>query len=318
MHRQVSHQNQNRSQSRQEEQRLYNQRDERERAYQRAYSNHSRNLRCSTLGRDWQRKAPAELYAHQETHYWRQEERNNQSNLRESQHLGNHRGLGHLYGNHKDLHYSFYQMRNCVEEDRPAIRHNNRISRSSSMGTGGRANGYPPLRSREQEVASAYQPQFCYTPATYIPLRDYISVEEDELYCFNPASFNRHDGNLPPTPSDRAPSPLYRDDAPYTILNAVETTEPITAIFMGFQQAQDDSCPGQDFEGSLKAELVIIEDNDDNPGDANKEEKKSLEGKGQPTGGSANGKVLEGETKRWVRPGIRKIQKKQKACCAVC
>ncbi|CAJ1071409.1 palmdelphin isoform X1 [Xyrichtys novacula] len=63
-----------------------------------------------------------------------------------------------------------------------------------------------------------------------------------------------------PATSDRGPSPLYADNAPHTILNTVDTTEPITAIFMGFQTAQDDIGPGQEFEGSLKVELVIIKD----------------------------------------------------------
>uniref|UniRef100_A0A672HRM2 Uncharacterized protein n=1 Tax=Salarias fasciatus TaxID=181472 RepID=A0A672HRM2_SALFA len=59
---------------------------------------------------------------------------------------------------------------------------------------------------------------------------------------------------------DRARSPLYGDDAPYTILNAVDTTEPITAIFMGFQMAVDDSGQAPGHDGALRAELVVIGD----------------------------------------------------------
>uniref|UniRef100_A0A3B4TFK2 Palmdelphin n=1 Tax=Seriola dumerili TaxID=41447 RepID=A0A3B4TFK2_SERDU len=114
-------------------------------------------------------------------------------------------------------------------------------------------------------TVSAYQPQLCYTPANYIPLTDYISVDEEDLYCYQPTAL--YSG---PTPSERVPSPIYGDDTPYTILNAMETTEPITAIFMGFQTAQDDSGRVQEFEGSLKAELVILEDSEEND-----EEKKS-------------------------------------------
>lgn len=199
------------------------------------------------------------------------------------------------------------------------------------MANSGTANGFPPPRSHDEEVVSGYQPQLCYTPANYIPLRDYISVDEEEMYCFNSPSYHSHDGNphtvlySDPTHSDRVPSPLYGDDTPFTILNAMDTTEPITAIFMGFQTAQDDSGQGQGFEGSLKAELVIIEDNEDNSDKKSMKEKKSqLEGTGYLTGGSAHGNIEcvtgvgDKRTERRVGPGIRKIQKKHKACCAVC
>ncbi|CAM9135935.1 unnamed protein product, partial [Lampetra planeri] len=44
----------------------------------------------------------------------------------------------------------------------------------------------------------------------------------------------------PPTPTE-APPPSAETTTPYSILSVMDTTEPITAVFMGFQTAQDDS-----------------------------------------------------------------------------
>lgn len=339
VHRQANHRNYHQNHSRRQELCFYNSQDERDRVEggdlrcQRGhYGNHV--LRNNMTDKDfscrenWPRNPGVEPhYGHEESHYRRQEERNNQSNLREGHRLGNYKGLGHHYGNQKDGQYSSYQVRKCVQEDRPAGRYNNGIIGSKGIVNGGRANGCSLPRSHDQEVVSPYQPQLCYTPANYIPLKDYISVEEEELYCFSPPSYHSHDGNPATalysgsTHSDRVPSPLYGDDTPYTIINTVETTEPITAIFMGFQTAQDDSGQAQEFEGSLKAELVIIEDNDDNVDEISMKEKKI---NSCPTGSSANGDMgrVEGVGDRWkerrLGPGIRKIKRKHKPCCTVC
>ncbi|KAM8727222.1 palmdelphin isoform 1-T1 [Acanthopagrus schlegelii] len=274
----------------------------------------------------WQRKPGAEhRLGPLESHYRRQEERNNQSNLREGHHHGNYKGLGNHYDNQRDCHYSSYQLRNCVQEDRPA----SGINRSNSLVSGGRANGCPPPRSHDQEVLSTCQPLLCYTPANYVALRDYISVEEEELYHFNPPSYHNHDGN-PPTAVydsaqfDRGPSPLFRDDTPYTILNTMETIEPITAIFMGFQTAQDVSGQGREFEGSMKAELVIIEDNAAINSMREKKSQATLGGNSYPTGSSANGimghmkGIGDKRMERQVGPDIREIPKKHRLCCTVC
>lgn len=340
MHRQVKHQNYHQNHSRRAELCFYKHQDERDgvergdvRNQGGRYSNHP--LRNNITEYDsscreyWQSKPGVEqCFGHQESHYRRQEERNNQSNLKQGHHLGDHKGLGHHYGNQKDRHYSLPQVRNShsVREDRPASHHATSISRSNSRVNGGRANGCLPPRSHDQEVVSTSQ--LCYTPASYIPLSDYISVNEEELYCYS------HKNRNPPTAlysgpahSDRVPSPLYGDDTPYTILNAMETTEPVTAIFMGFQMAQDDSGQVPEFDSSLKAELVIIEDNEDNSDDKSAKEKKShvqLGDNSCPTGCSANGDKgnVEGVgdrcMERRVGPGIRKIRKKHKSCCTVC
>ncbi|KAM6919935.1 palmdelphin-like [Lycodopsis pacificus] len=318
MHRQVNHQNDHPNRSRREEHCFYNHQAESDGAegfhLRNQRGHYGSHLLTNTVPeKDFNGQTTPGLqygYGHQESSYRWHEERNNQSNLREGHRLGNHKRVGHPSGNQKDRHYSSYQVRNCqsVQEARPAYHHTSSIIRSNSVINGGRANDYPPRRSHDQETESACQPELCYTPANYIPLRDYISVDQEELYRYSPPSNPSHDG--------RPPAALYGDDIPYTILHAVETTEPITAIFMGFQTAQDESGRGQEFEGSLEAELVIIED------DHSMKEKKHHDG--YPTGSSANGHVgrVEGvEDRRMetrMRPGIRKIQKKHKPCCTVC
>ncbi|XP_023253990.1 palmdelphin-like isoform X1 [Seriola lalandi dorsalis] len=272
-HRQVNYQSYHQNSSRREGHCFYSYPDDRDRVegcelrnQGQRHGNHAlSNSTDFSYRENWQRKPQDDYhYDHQGNHYSRQEERHNQSNLREGHHFGNNKGLGFHYGNRP---YSSYQVGSChsVQEHRPAMHHSNSFTRSNGRVNEVRANGCPPPRSHDQEAVSAYQPQLCYTPANYIPLTDYISVDEEDLYCYQPTALY-----IGPTPSERVPSPIYGDDTSYTILNAMDTTEPITAIFMGFQTAQDDSGRVQEFEGSLKAELVILEDSEEND-----EEKKS-------------------------------------------
>ncbi|XP_042285005.1 palmdelphin-like [Thunnus maccoyii] len=345
-HRQVNQQNYHQNHSRRGGHCFFSHQDERERGegldprnQGGHYGNHL--LRNNIVQKDfscrenWQRKPLDEhRYGHQESHYIRQEERNNQSNLRDGHRLGNQ--VGYHSGPQKDRPYSSYQTRSCYSIQEAQHNHaTNSIIRSSSSLNGGRANGCPPPRSHDHEVVSTYQPQLCYTPANYIPLTDYVSVDEEELYCYSPPSNHSHSHNADnqstalcsdPTHSDRVPSPLYRDDTPYTILSTMETSEPITAIFMGFQTAEDDSGQVQGFEGSLKAELVIIEDNEENADNNSMTEKKNHSQRnvhGYATGSSAYGNMgrMEGVGDRWTErrmgPGIKKIRKKHKPCCTL-
>lgn len=218
------------------------------------------------------------------------------------------------FGRHFDdggCHNRSYHLTNCVNEYRSASKCNNGLHRNSSGTDLGRANGYPTPKSHDPKAVYPCQAELCYTPQNNIPLRDYISVDDKELYCSNSPSAHSHDG-IPATAlyssatlCHRVPSPLFGDDVPYTILNSVNTTEPITAIFMGFQTAQDDSGQVQeDFQGSLRAELVIIDEDDK---------------KGQSC---PNGDVGQAAGDRWtgkgMASGIRKMRSKHKACCAVC
>ncbi|XP_039999636.1 palmdelphin-like [Xiphias gladius] len=349
---QVNHQNYHQNPSRREEHCFYNHQDEKDRAERCDLRNQGEHCGNHVLSNNtaeeelscrehWHRKPQDDhCFGNQGSHYSKQEERQNKSNLREGHRFGNQEGVGCHYGNQKDHHYSLYQVRNChnAQEDRPTSHHSNGVISCNKRVNGGRPSGFPPPKSHDQEAVSAYQPQLCYTPANYIPIIDYISVDEEELYCYRPPSYqsysqteNSHNQSTAlysgPTPSDRVPSPLCGDDTPYTILNTMENIEPITAIFMGFQMAQNDSGWGQEFGGSLKAELVIIEDNEENVEDKNMREKKrhaQLGVSSYSTESAANESVgcVEGfgdrVTGRRVGPGIKRIQKKHKPCCIVC
>lgn len=238
-------------------------------------------------------------YGHKENQYRTQDERVNHSN-------DNNR---YNHGNHKDVYNSLYHVKNCVLENWPASHHENSVDSST-------ANGGPLPRSQNQEVLSPRQSQLCYTPASYIPLSDYITVDEEELFCFSPDGSTATATYSGSAYSKQVPSPLYADDTSYTILNSVDTTEPITAIFMGFQLTQDDSEQMPECEASLKAELIIIDDSEDET----KETSTQPGSNSCPAGSPAVGNVGVGD--RWmdkqVATGIRKIKKKHKACCAVC
>lgn len=247
----------------------------------------------------------------QEATHRRRQEPNNLCSL----HHNGHQGFGR-HGDEGGRHSRLYQLSHRVKEHRPASKCNSGLGRRSGETDFGRANGYPAPVSHDQKVVYP-----CYTPLNDIPLRDYISVEDRELYCSDSPSSLSHHGSpatalySSATLCHRVPSPLFGDDAPYTILNSVNTTEPITAIFMGFQTAQDDSGQVQeDFQGALKAELVVIDDHRDHH-----EDKKT---QACPAGGAANGDVGQAAGGRRTDGGttsaIRKMKSKHKACCAVC
>ncbi|XP_005753855.1 palmdelphin-like isoform X3 [Pundamilia nyererei] len=248
---------------------------------------------------------------HSEHHYCNQdscliknEGRSQQSNLTESCVTR----LDH-YGNQRDCHCSSYPVTNChrLQEGGSASRQPSGMTRSSSRITEP-SRCCVPLRTHDQEILT--HTRFSYTPC-YIPAIDYISEEEHyrpSLYQSNRQTGNRH----------RAP--LTGDDPPCTVLSVLDTAEPITAIFMGFQSALDESRQVREFEGSLKAELVIVEDDEDYD-DSNMKEKKSHGHIPKPSasnGAAAHVQGLgDGHRESAVGPGVRKIRKKQ-PCCSVC
>ncbi|KAM9789887.1 palmdelphin [Neosynchiropus ocellatus] len=189
----------------------------------------------------------------------------------------------------------------CVQNSHHGNHHTCRIPRSCSS-----VSQCLPPRSHDPEEVSCHHPRLRYTPASHIPLDDYVSVEREQVYCYNGR----------PAQSDRGPSPLCEDDAPYTILNSLDTSEPITAVFMGFQTTEDDQ--SRDFEGSLKAELIVIND------DADEKPDKSRGKQGQQQGQHLHGAAVSrsvnggGRTQTQKGPSVRKIQKKHKACCSIC
>lgn len=243
----------------------------------------------------------------QEATHRRRQEQHNLCSLHHNGHQGETEG-----GRHSRL----YQLSHRVNQHPPASKCNNGLGRHGGETDFGRANGYPAPVSHDRKAVYP-----CYTPLNDIPLRDYISVEDRELYCPDSPSGLGHHGSpatalySSATLCHRVPSPLFGEDAPYTILNSVNTTEPITAIFMGFQTAQDDSGQVQeDFQGALKAELVIIDDHHDH--------REVKETPPCPAAGAANGDVGQTAGGRWTDRGttsaIRKMKSKHRACCTVC
>uniref|UniRef100_A0A3B3DQ70 Palmdelphin n=1 Tax=Oryzias melastigma TaxID=30732 RepID=A0A3B3DQ70_ORYME len=167
-----------------------------------------------------------------------------------------------------------------------------------------------PPRPHEQDAVPA---------ATYSSpsLKDDISVEKEDLHCcqstfyhFKIETVNNHEHCSSLYGQPRTPSPLYVEDSPYTILHTLDSTEPVTAIFMGLQAKQDDREHSQEFDGCLKAELVIIRD--DHSEDTNESKHSDNENRVQ------SGSRGEGLERQGKHTSIRKLHKKQKSCCIVC
>ncbi|XP_041849321.1 palmdelphin-like [Melanotaenia boesemani] len=215
---------------------------------------------------------------------WR---RNPHDELCYCHHAVNHEGQGHYHGNGRDHNYSQYS---------------NSMSRHSRVINDSSSSRQLPQRSQHQEGATAHQPQQSSAPDSLIPADDNIH----ELDCQTP----------PSRQATRVPSLVLVDHSPCTMLSSLQITEPITAIFMGFQTAQDDSGQVQEFEGILKAELILIQDNKDHGEASSMTETKDCPQ--VPTGHSASRNVGDGD--RWTerRLGVRKIKESHKPCCSVC
>lgn len=149
-------------------------------------------------------------------------------------------------------------------------------------------------------------------------------MEDEGLYLYSPPSGHSCSQSEPspnrdsqssffygPAQSERAPSPLYEADAPFTILTAMETTQPITAVFLGFRTTRDESGRGQEYEGSLEAELVVIDDAND-ANDANDASGRVEENVKTPAGLSANHALGQKDRGGATGSGSRKT------CCTVC
>ncbi|KAK6310524.1 hypothetical protein J4Q44_G00185790, partial [Coregonus suidteri] len=132
-----------------------------------------------------------------------------------------------------------------------------------------------------------YSGQESLSSSPHIPVRSFIGRQDEEYYQPNNGynqnpftygvekGFTTHDSYHIPRESqrggmfydslaemDRKPSPIYQEDSHFSILNTMDTSEPVTAIFMGYQTAKDDSGRGLGYEGSIRAELVVIGDED--------------------------------------------------------
>ncbi|XP_041751809.2 palmdelphin isoform X1 [Coregonus clupeaformis] len=118
----------------------------------------------------------------------------------------------------------------------------------------------------------------------HIPVRSIICRQDEEYYQptsgynqnpfsyggeFHPTHNSYHSpresqqgGMFYNSSAKKETSPIYQEDSHFSVLNAIDTSEPVSAIFMGYQTAEDDSGRGLGYEGSIRAELVVIGDED--------------------------------------------------------
>ncbi|XP_038154720.1 uncharacterized protein LOC119792232 isoform X1 [Cyprinodon tularosa] len=187
----------------------------------------------------------------------------------------------------RDSHSRLCEMRSCgcIFKDGPAI----------------------PHRSRRD--GTVCRTELCHNTAGFLP-----SVDKSKFYCYYTSSIRPESGcnrwtalYSDPAHCSRLPSPLCAEDQPYTILHSAESSEPITAIFMGFHTAQDDSGQLQECEGTLKAELVKIEDHSEEGKKVNQVSERC------PSKRNQGGRWSE----KKVEPGVRNLKEKQKLCCTV-
>ncbi|XP_021322788.1 palmdelphin isoform X3 [Danio rerio] len=95
----------------------------------------------------------------------------------------------------------------------------------------------------------------------------------------------------------------YSEDSKISVLNAMPSDEPVTMIFMGYQNADDDS---QSFEGSVRAELVIIGDGEDDSSRICQTNLKSNSNRGDVEDGAVTGTEKS-----------RKVKRMHKHCCVL-
>uniref|UniRef100_A0A673H3B1 Palmdelphin n=1 Tax=Sinocyclocheilus rhinocerous TaxID=307959 RepID=A0A673H3B1_9TELE len=104
----------------------------------------------------------------------------------------------------------------------------------------------------------------------------------------------------------------YSVDLLACVLNAMSSDEPVTMIFMGYQNAEDDS---QSYEGSVQAELVIIGDGED---EASKSLNPHQNSNAFICSAGRKGKRDGTEDPSTTgTPKIKKVKRRHKPCCVL-
>lgn len=114
---------------------------------------------------------------------------------------------------------------------------------------------------------------------------------------------------------NHSPCLAYSENSKLSVLNAMPSDEPVTMIFMGYQNAEDDS---QSYEGSVRAELVIIGEGED-------EASKSFNPQQNPNANNAFVCSVGRKGKRdgtedpsaTGTPKIKKVKRRHKPCCVL-
>uniref|UniRef100_A0A673IF78 Palmdelphin n=1 Tax=Sinocyclocheilus rhinocerous TaxID=307959 RepID=A0A673IF78_9TELE len=105
------------------------------------------------------------------------------------------------------------------------------------------------------------------------------------------------------------------DDSKLSVLNAMPSDEPVTMIFMGYQNAGDDS---QSYEGSVRAELVIIGDGEDEASKSFNPHQNCNANNAFPYSAGRKGKRDGTEDPSATgTPKIKKVKRRHKHCCVL-
>ncbi|KFP75531.1 Palmdelphin, partial [Acanthisitta chloris] len=102
--------------------------------------------------------------------------------------------------------------------------------------------------------------------------------EELKPYQHTREKYNETKGLSPSHLNETSPAPQVEEDVRYNIVQAVpcyvDDSEPVTMVFMGYQRIDDDDAEADQklsrYDGVIRAELVIIDDDDE---DGSKSEK---------------------------------------------
>uniref|UniRef100_A0A672T4A6 Palmdelphin n=1 Tax=Sinocyclocheilus grahami TaxID=75366 RepID=A0A672T4A6_SINGR len=104
-------------------------------------------------------------------------------------------------------------------------------------------------------------------------------------------------------------------DSKLSVLNAMPSDEPVTMIFMGYQNAGDDS---QSYEGSVRAELVIIGDGEDEASKSFNPHQNCIANNAFPYSAGRKGKRDGTEDPSATgTPKIKKVKRRHKHCCVL-
>ncbi|XP_073705992.1 palmdelphin isoform X1 [Garra rufa] len=113
---------------------------------------------------------------------------------------------------------------------------------------------------------------------------------------------------------NHSPCSTYSEDSKISILNAMPSDEPVTMIFMGYQNAEDDS---QSYEGSVRAELVVIGDGEDEASKSCNPHQNSNANNAVPYSAGRKGKRDGTEDSSTTGTKIKKVKRKHKHCCVL-
>ncbi|XP_053569025.1 palmdelphin-like [Bombina bombina] len=143
------------------------------------------------------------------------------------------------------------------------------FSKSIMNGTKtGETQSYPDIsRQISQTRESVEEPKNSLSTSSGLKQSQQAIEEKKELYS-KPTDNSHQAMSTDSGYTTEHPSSAYEEDTRYSIIHAtpciVDDSEPVTMIFMGYQHADEsDAKPISDYEGIIRAELVIIDDDNE-------------------------------------------------------